>query len=1023
MKRVLQAEQALDLAPRGHGEEDAEREQEEDDDEEPHVCVAAVPGTAHPRVASCTVSRVAALDGGRIETRYLILRPAAVRWVGHRRSLERCGRFGRRRRGRRHAWVAILGRDDVVAEQTNRDRRDAGARDLSVAIDGLAAAGARIAESTTVREALEILTDTVARAARADVAVARARDGTGRSLVARAVSARSAAVAAELEGSLLSPEELPAEETDDLDALPEPVRRAAARAGATAGLMLPVRLDGEPAGSLELLCSGTPFGAEDRLVARAAAAQLALAIRALEDRPGGAVLHRERALELLGEALAVPREENEAGARLTRLAALATGAYAVTLWLADDERGPVWVASYGGAGDGPEFEPAVVEMLAGRATTRVEPAPVGEGLLATLRLGEPPLGALQLLFTDEAAPDEGELGRLATLGVRAAQSLRSGVRARVLALELERTRALLDVLGQAIAQLSLAHTLETAISHVSELLGVDRIAVYLREGDRLETAGVRDLAGPHEVVAKRLLDLALGPFRAQGVLVLPRALEERRLAPVASAVAESGIERVIAVPLRARDDVIGLLAVYPSRGRAVLPGESSLLSALAAQLAVAVQNARLHEESKRLGSELEAALLAERRASREVLALYEISGAFVEHLSLDRTLEAVACTIVEAFGVDAAAIRMVDRRRGELVTRAVHVAEGAPEEPLRALLSRPQQLASAEELVASSDPLVLDGGRVDLVGAHDELLRPFLLKGSTAAIVPVATKTELLATVTMLSLDPGRPITDDTASQTRSVAAQAALAIDNARLYQQQKDFAEMMQRTLVPQVQPQLDGFELGHVYESSAEVEVGGDVYDFLHLDDGRLAVVLGDVTGHGVDVAADMAMATFIFRTLAREYPEPASFLTRANEVLVGEIELGRFITMTHLVFDPKRGEVVSASAGHPAPRLVTTDGTIVPLGTSGLALGVEAGQTYEETRTTVEPGASVVVYTDGVIESRRGDDLYGTERLDRLLAARRSNGARELAEAVLADCRTFGGGVPTDDFAVVVVKRTA
>ena len=96
--------------------------------------------------------------------------------------------------------------------------------------------------------------------------------------------------------------------------------------------------------------------------------------------------------------------------------------------------------------------------------------------------------------------------------------------------------------------------------------------------------------------------------------------------------------------------------------------------------------------------------MAERRASREVLALYEISGAFVEHLSLDRTLEAVGCTIVETFGVDAAAIRMVDRRRGELVTRAVHVAEGALEEPLRALLSRPQQLGSLPvDLVASSD--------------------------------------------------------------------------------------------------------------------------------------------------------------------------------------------------------------------------------------------------------------------------------------------------------------------------------
>ena len=318
---------------------------------------------------------------------------------------------------------------------------------------------------------------------------------------------------------------------------------------------------------------------------------------------------------------------------------------------------------------------------------------------------------------------------------------------------------------------------------------------------------------------------------------------------------------------------------------------------------------------------------------------------------------------------------------------------------------------------------MLDGGHVHRIGADQELLRPFLVKGSTAAIVPVATKTELLATLTMLSLDPARPITDETAAATRSVAAHAALAIDNARLYHQQKEFAETMQRALLPQTEPVLDGFELGHVYESSAQVEVGGDVYDYLLLDDGRLAVVLGDVTGHGVDVTADMAMAKFIFRTLAREHPEPGSFLSRANEVLISEIELGRFITMAHLVFDLERGEVVSASAGHPAPRLVAPDGTVVPLAASGLALGVEAGQAYDETRTAMEPGAAVVVYTDGVVESRRGDDFYGTERLDRLLAAHRSSGARELADAVLADCRAFGGGEPVDDFAVVVVKRSA
>ena len=80
------------------------------------------------------------------------------------------------------------------------------------------------------------------------------------------------------------------------------------------------------------------------------------------------------------------------------------------------------------------------------------------------------------------------------------------------------------------------------------------------------------------------------------------------------------------------------------------------------------------------------------------------------------------------------------------------------------------------------------------------------------------------------------------------------------------------MQRSLLPRTRPQLAGLEVGDVYDSSARVDVGGDVYDFLELADGRLAVVLGDVTGHGIDAAADMAMAKFVFRSLAREHSEP-------------------------------------------------------------------------------------------------------------------------------------------------------
>jgi serine phosphatase RsbU (regulator of sigma subunit) len=279
----------------------------------------------------------------------------------------------------------------------------------------------------------------------------------------------------------------------------------------------------------------------------------------------------------------------------------------------------------------------------------------------------------------------------------------------------------------------------------------------------------------------------------------------------------------------------------------------------------------------------------------------------------------------------------------------------------------------------------------------------------------------VLGTLTLVSLAPDRPITRTVVDTAFSIAGQAALAIDNARLYQQQKEFADTMQRSLLPRARPLLPGLEIGDVYEASARVEVGGDVYDYMTLPDGRLAVVLGDVTGHGIEATADMAMAKFVFRSLARRHPDPAAFLVAANEVVVDEIAPGKFITMVVLTLDPATGELAAAAAGHPPPRIVADDGSVSALAGHGLALGIDAEQTYEASVGVLPPGAAVVLYTDGVIEARRSGELYGTERLDALLERRRTLGARELAHAIVADCRAFAGGELTDDCAVVVLKR--
>ena len=232
-------------------------------------------------------------------------------------------------------------------------------------------------------------------------------------------------------------------------------------------------------------------------------------------------------------------------------------------------------------------------------------------------------------------------------------------------------------------------------------------------------------------------------------------------------------------------------------------------------------------------------------------------------------------------------------------------------------------------------------------------LVPFLEKGWTAAVVPVALPTEVVASLGVFSFRPGSPLSEETIEAATALAAQAALAIDNARLYQQQKQFADTMQRSLLPRSRPVVEGLEVGEVYEPSARVDVGGDVYDFLALDDGRLAVVLGDVTGHGVDATADMAMAKFVFRSLAREHPEPSDFLAAANDVICSEIAPGKFISMSYVVVDGVAGTVAAASAGHPAPRIVLPDGVDARSRRTASCSGSTAGQEYAEFHAELPP----------------------------------------------------------------------
>ena len=860
------------------------------------------------------------------------------------------------------------------------DVTPASARVPAASLAALVRSVSAAAAAGTCAEAISEIASAALSVAGADVALIRIPAAGGTELEAAAV-AGPATLAAELAGTRIPVADLPAHALDDLSRAPAATRRAAELAGASEVFLV---LAGEAGVSLELLRAGDPFTSEERFAAELCAAHALLVLRAFGSGNPAELLARP-ALELAGEALAAALHEGDQAGEIVRLAAAVTGSAEAILW---EHRGAELVA------------------IAAHGVPLPAPVDAAEGLpdagagSTTLPLGRPPTGILELRHTAGSEPSAEQIARLGAFSVRAAAALRAGEQSRQLALELARTRALLEVIVQATAELSVAHTLATAVERVSEILGVDRVTVHLRSADgTLEEAAGRGTPTPHAPPAERLLDLALGPARVSPVIEVAGAL---------------------AVPLVARGDVVGLLAAYPEKRRNAGEHETALLGALAGQLAVAVRNAQLHEETTRLGEEREAALAAERAAARRLSALYEISRSFAQSLSLDETLGALARTVVDVLDVDAAVVRMPDERREQLVPHAIHVRDDKLAEAFRGIVAHaaPFGHRDVQRLFRDGRGFRLRPNKRDLFLPG---LAPFLEQGWTAAILPIALPGEVLASLGIYSFRPGIPLTDEVIDAAEAIAAQAALAIDNARLYQQQKQFSDTMQRSLLPRERPDVAGLEVGEVYEQSSRVEVGGDLYDYLALDDGRLAVVLGDVTGHGVDATADMAMAKFVFRSLVREHAEPADFLSAANDVICSEIATGKFISMSYVVVDGVAGTVAAASAGHPPPRIVLADGTVDRLAAPGLVLGIDPGQEYAEVRGELPHGAALVLYTDGVVEARRDGELYGDERLDALLAARHELPAGRLAAAVAADAREFAGGDLSDDVAVVVVRR--
>ncbi|MFL6204927.1 MAG: SpoIIE family protein phosphatase [Acidimicrobiales bacterium] len=301
-------------------------------------------------------------------------------------------------------------------------------------------------------------------------------------------------------------------------------------------------------------------------------------------------------------------------------------------------------------------------------------------------------------------------------------------------------------------------------------------------------------------------------------------------------------------------------------------------------------------------------------------------------------------------------------------------------------------------------------------------------------IVPLVSQGELIGVLNLGPRRSERPYSLDDRRLLDNLAGNAASAIRVAHLVRHRAEqaqareridnelkVAQLIQKQFLPQEAPAPEGWTVTPHYSPAREV--GGDFYDFIPLPDGRLGLVVGDVTDKGVPAAMVMATTHSILRSDAPRLVDPSAVLSRANELLCAEMPPNMFVTCLYAVLDPASGHLVFANAGHNLPCIHTADGVVEPRAT-GMPLGLMPGITYEEQEVTIAPASSVLLYSDGVVEAHDpGGDLYGFPRI-RALVGRTPYDA-DLVAAVLDDLAGFTGPAweQEDDITLVSISRAA
>jgi serine phosphatase RsbU (regulator of sigma subunit) len=567
----------------------------------------------------------------------------------------------------------------------------------------------------------------------------------------------------------------------------------------------------------------------------------------------------------------------------------------------------------------------------------------------------------------------------------------------------------------------LRHTLEEIIGQIRRLLDVSGCAFQVVDFDEglirpaaawfasdeardsmspvLARPYDRERPGVTEAAIERGQSLLIDRFEEwEGATGLRARLEEE-LPPETARIAWDWYRSssFISCPVRnAGGGKLGVLAISSRAPQSRLGvAELRLVEVFADLAALALERSELLDREERRG--------------REERELNDAARALSASLEIDAVYTAIVEQARRLVGASKVALRRYELATADLRTVA---AIGFTEEGKRT------RFRVGEGMIGQ----VAHTGRsyVSDPADADRFMRPFVeLEGIGSFVhVPIALGPRLFGVLTASHEQPGYYGQEELA-RLEALALPAAGAIANALDFHRERRVAAALTRGFVPRGASDIPGFELGLVYEPAGHEAGGGDIFGVWTLPSGALAVLVGDVTGKGLEVAALSAMVRFFVEARTWDSERPGEVLAQTDRLLGGRLPSASFVTAFMGVI--AEGTLRWANAGHAPPSLMRPAGDEA-LKATGIPLGVEAGARYDEHETPFGRGDVLFASTDGLIEARRGGSFFGEQRLPAVLAEHgRTLAPRELVAVVYREVEAWAPQLH-DDVVVLALRRS-